>query len=134
MAFTASVTKQLGDLLQEQQEPFVLEIYLFDKGYRKNVLLSKRTSSNKFFMRVNRSEVSYRRRKMISSCSSAVKALLDFLKVKRGGGSQKTADDTFCRKGQHKLGNLLTEVEVRAYCCTVSMLSKIYILRRITAG
>lgn len=66
-------------------------------------------------MRVSRSEVSYRRRKIMSSCSSAVKALLDILKVKRGGGSQKTAEKTFLRKGQHKLGNLLTKVEVQAF-------------------
>lgn len=110
MAFTASVTKQLGDLLQEQQEPFVLEIYLIDKGYRKNVLLSKKSTSNRYFKRASWSEV-HLRRKFLSSCSSTVKALLDILKVKRGGGSQKTAEN----KGQHKLGNLLTEVEVRAF-------------------
>ncbi|KAL8096264.1 uncharacterized protein LOC141706283 [Apium graveolens] len=106
MAFTASVTKQLGDLLQEQQEPFVLEIHLIDKGCRKNVLLSKRSTSNRLF----KSEVLFRR-KFFSSCSSAAKALLDILGVKRGGRSQKTAEDTFFRKGKHKLGNLVTEVE-----------------------
>lgn len=29
------VAKQLGELLQEQQEPFILEIYLLEKGYLK---------------------------------------------------------------------------------------------------
>ncbi|KAK1366936.1 hypothetical protein POM88_042497 [Heracleum sosnowskyi] len=110
MAFTASVTKQLGELLQEQQEPFVLEIYLIDKGYRKNMLNSKKGTRNRFFKRPSRSEALFRR-KIISSCSSAVKALLDILKVKRGSGSRKNAEDAFLRKEQHKLGNLLSEEE-----------------------
>lgn len=116
MAFTASVTKQLGDLLQEQQEPFVLEIYLFDKGYRKNMLNSKKSTPNRFFKRPSRSEaLMLRRRKIISSCSSAVKAFLDIVKVKRGNGIQKNAEDAILRKGQHKLGNLLSEEQVRAF-------------------
>lgn len=125
MAFTASVTKQLGDLLQEQQEPFVLEIYLIDRGYRKNMLLSKRTTSNNFFSRSSRStEVLYKRRKIISSCSSAVKTLFDFLGVKRGSGSQKTAEDSFIRKGQHKHGNLLGEEEVPSIFNSIPMFRK----------
>lgn len=51
------VAKQLGELLQEQQEPFILEIYLHEKGY------SKKSASwgpkNK-------------RRKVIPSCSNVV--------------------------------------------------------------
>ncbi|XP_017257080.1 uncharacterized protein LOC108226604 isoform X2 [Daucus carota subsp. sativus] len=107
MAFTASVTKQLGDLLQEQQEPFVLELYLIDRGYRKNVMLSKR---NRIFRRACRSEVLCRRRKIISRCSSAVKALFEILGVKRGS-SRKSAEGTFSRKGQHRHGNLLDDDE-----------------------
>ncbi|GMP24870.1 hypothetical protein CsSME_00001991 [Camellia sinensis var. sinensis] len=32
----SSMPKQLGELLQEQQEPFILELYLFEKGYLRN--------------------------------------------------------------------------------------------------
>lgn len=127
MAFTASVTKQLGDLLQEQQEPFVLELYLIDRGYRKNVMLSKR---NRIFRRACRSEVLCRRRKIISRCSSAVKALFEILGVKRGS-SRKSAEGTFSRKGQHRHGNLLDDDEVGAFfksihvCMGILMTNKI---------
>lgn len=35
MASTASKTAKLGQLLQQQQEPFALEVYLIERGYLK---------------------------------------------------------------------------------------------------
>ncbi|XP_027093454.1 uncharacterized protein [Coffea arabica] len=61
------MSKQLGDFLQEQQEPFILEVYLLERGY----------SSSSIGTCLKRSVSSglRRNRKFIPNCSRIVRAL-----------------------------------------------------------
>lgn len=137
MASTSLVTKQLGDLLQEQQEPFTLEIYLIERGYSKNKFNLELYTSSKFL----------KNKKIIPICSKAVRALFNKLgylnpRIKDSGTKKRkknsqeiTEDNTFSsassknsfnscsesdtedryilpRKGSQRNGNLLGEEEV----------------------
>ncbi|XP_052202440.1 uncharacterized protein LOC127808106 [Diospyros lotus] len=59
---SSTMPKQLAQLLQEQQDPFVLELYLLERGYVKNKTLH-----------------CYKRRKFIPNCSKIVKTLINKL-------------------------------------------------------
>ncbi|KAF5942790.1 hypothetical protein HYC85_020432 [Camellia sinensis] len=73
-----SSAKQLGELLQEQQEPFILEIYLLEKGYMKNKLnlQSGFRNSNSRFLNKLTTQGSNRRRKVVPTCPKIVRAVL----------------------------------------------------------
>ncbi|KAL7175707.1 hypothetical protein ACSBR2_029321 [Camellia fascicularis] len=73
-----SSAKQLGELLQEQQEPFILEIYLLEKGYMKNKLnlQSGFRNSNSRFLNKLTTRGSNRKRKVVPTCPKIVRAAL----------------------------------------------------------
>ncbi|GFZ10140.1 hypothetical protein Acr_21g0007390 [Actinidia rufa] len=78
-----AIAKQLGELLQEQQEPFNLEIYLLERGYLKNVnpnIGSRCYSSiSSSFLKSSAGLGLSRRRKVIPNCSKIVKAVFNKL-------------------------------------------------------
>ncbi|KAL3514365.1 hypothetical protein ACH5RR_027082 [Cinchona calisaya] len=64
---SSTMSKQLGDFLQEQQEPFILEVYLLERGYNSSnvgTCLKRSVSSGL-----------KRNRKSIPNCSKIVRAL-----------------------------------------------------------
>lgn len=68
---TAKPAKQLGELLQEQQEPFSLDAYLIERGYVKKSINSK-TEGNCGFFNVNSSK--FLRRSTTSGLDKSRKA------------------------------------------------------------
>ncbi|KAK9271158.1 hypothetical protein L1049_026747 [Liquidambar formosana] len=85
MASTMPKTvKQLGELLQEQQDPFILEIYLQERGYLKKSLSSEDNSgschgnSNKFLKR-SASCGPNKSRKGMPHCSKILQAVFNKL-------------------------------------------------------
>ncbi|GFY85968.1 hypothetical protein Acr_04g0007060 [Actinidia rufa] len=78
-----AIVKQLGEFLQEKQEPFILEIYLLERGYLKN--LNPNTgfrycsSNSSSFLKRSASLGLSRRRKVIPNCSKIVKAVFNKL-------------------------------------------------------
>ncbi|KAJ8541214.1 hypothetical protein K7X08_002030 [Anisodus acutangulus] len=82
------MSKQLGQFLQEQQEPFTLEIYLLERGRSirgKSTLFSdgdfrccSRNSSTKFLKRSANCGAK-KRRKVIPNCSKIVKSVFNKL-------------------------------------------------------
>ncbi|XP_019174172.1 PREDICTED: uncharacterized protein LOC109169739 [Ipomoea nil] len=63
------ISKQLGDFLQEQQEPFTMEEYLHDRGYPRS------NNSAQFFKGSTSSATKKRRRSLLPSCSKLVGAV-----------------------------------------------------------
>ncbi|CAK9137672.1 unnamed protein product [Ilex paraguariensis] len=81
----ASMTpKLLGELLQEQQEPFTLEVYLLERGYQKNKSSSDHSlrccssNSTKFLKRPASCGLK-KRKKVVPNCSNIVKAVFNKL-------------------------------------------------------
>ncbi|XP_057469242.1 uncharacterized protein LOC130758375 [Actinidia eriantha] len=78
-----AIAKQLGELLQEQQEPFILEIYLLERGYLKNVNPNTGSrccsSISSSFLKSSAGLGLSRRRKVIPNCSKIVKAVFNKL-------------------------------------------------------
>lgn len=79
-----AVAKQLRELLQEQQEPFIPEIYPHDKGY----LIKSASWGPKS-----------NRRKVIPSCSKNVKAM--FIKLVGSFRHTKKAKNSVSGDGNH---------------------------------
>lgn len=81
----SSMPKQLGELLQEKQEPFILELYLFEKGYVRNNFNSETSfhccsgNPSRFLKRSAYWGGLSKRKKAIPSCSKIVK--LPFNKI-----------------------------------------------------
>ncbi|XP_057975008.1 uncharacterized protein LOC131162486 isoform X2 [Malania oleifera] len=81
---TPKPAKQLGELLQVQQEPFVLEVYLQERGYLKKSLKSGgsfvccQPSSGKHFER-SASSGPKRSRKSVLHCSKILRAVFNKL-------------------------------------------------------
>ncbi|KAK4722641.1 hypothetical protein R3W88_012874 [Solanum pinnatisectum] len=81
------MSKQLGQFLQEQQEPFTLQIYLLERGQFKNKhLISDRdfrccstNSSTYLFLKRSASCGAKKRRKQILNCSKIVKSVFNKL-------------------------------------------------------
>ncbi|KAL3340327.1 hypothetical protein AABB24_028786 [Solanum stoloniferum] len=81
------MSKQLGQFLQEQQEPFTLQIYLLERGQFKNKhLISDRdfrccstNSSTYLFLKRSASCGAKKRRKQILNCSKIVKYVFNKL-------------------------------------------------------
>ncbi|GMQ08538.1 hypothetical protein CsSME_00052219 [Camellia sinensis var. sinensis] len=77
----SSMPKQLGELLQEQQEPLILELYLFEKGHLRNNFNSETNfhccfgNPSSFLKRSASWGGLSKRRKAIPSCSKIVKLL-----------------------------------------------------------
>lgn len=95
------MSKLLGEFLQEQQEPFALEIYLLESGYLKSTSLNSEsnfsrgsTSSSKIINRSARNGLK-RRKYGIPSCSKLVKGVFTRLlpsdKKYRSGDQKKIA-------------------------------------------
>lgn len=81
------MSKKLGQFLQEQQEPFTLQIYLLERGQFRNKHLvsdgnfrccSTNSSSYMFFKR-SASCGAKKRRKLIPNCSKIVKSVINKL-------------------------------------------------------
>lgn len=66
--------QQLGELLQQQQEPFVLEIYLIERGYLRRSLSTRLKSSR--FGCCNGNSNKLISAKGIPNCSKIVRAIL----------------------------------------------------------
>ncbi|GMP45543.1 hypothetical protein CsSME_00014038 [Camellia sinensis var. sinensis] len=79
----SSMPKQLGELLQEKQEPFILELYLFEKGYVRNNFNSETSfhccsgNPSRFLKRSACWGDLSKRKKAIPSCSKNVKLLFN---------------------------------------------------------
>lgn len=78
------MSKQLGQFLQEQQEPFTLETYLLERGqFGSKHLISdgdfRCCSSSSKFLKRSASCGAKKRRKVIPNCSKIVKSLLNKL-------------------------------------------------------
>lgn len=81
------MSKQLGQFLQEQQEPFTLQIYLLERGqFRNKHLISDgdfrccSTNSTTYkFLKRSASCGAKKRRKIIPNCSKIVKSVLNKL-------------------------------------------------------
>lgn len=82
------MSKQLGQFLQEQQEPFTLELYLLERGqFRSKHLISdgdfrccsRNFSSTKFLKRSASCGAKKRRKVIPSSCSKIVKSVFNKL-------------------------------------------------------
>ncbi|KAL5558701.1 hypothetical protein UlMin_034912 [Ulmus minor] len=88
--------KQLGELLQEQQEPFVLDVYLIEKGYLNRSLSSKTGCCNGNPIKLSsRSATSglNKSRKGFPSCSKALRAIYNKFARSNGSLSTKSSDD-----------------------------------------
>ncbi|CAK9143590.1 unnamed protein product [Ilex paraguariensis] len=68
----STMPKQLGELLQEQQEPFTLEAYLLERGYLSS------SNSTKFLKRPVISGIT-KRKKVVQNCSKIVKVVFNKL-------------------------------------------------------
>ncbi|KAL6995312.1 hypothetical protein U1Q18_005450 [Sarracenia purpurea var. burkii] len=95
MASSSTMPKQLRELLQQQQEPFILEFYLLEKGFSRNNLNSEAGLISEFGFRCcssdSRSILKKKkkkkkrlaiwglnnRRKVIPSCSKIVKSVFN---------------------------------------------------------
>ncbi|CAN4122524.1 unnamed protein product [Withania somnifera] len=81
------MSKQLGQFLQEQQEPFTLELYLLERGqFRSKHLISdgdfrccSRNFSSTNFLKRSASCGTKKRRKVIPTCSKIVKSVFNKL-------------------------------------------------------
>lgn len=81
------MSKQLGQFLQEQQEPFTLQIYLLERGqFRNKHLISDgdfrccSTNSTTYkFLKRSASCGAKKRKKVIPNCSKIVKSMLNKL-------------------------------------------------------
>ncbi|XAR61992.1 hypothetical protein NMG60_11016561 [Bertholletia excelsa] len=82
--------KQLGELLREQQEPFVLEAYLLDRGFSRKELSSRSFSGNSKSFLTRSASLNLNKKSVIPSCSKIVKAVLN--KLGTGVNKQRKRD------------------------------------------
>lgn len=86
--------KQLAELLQEQQEPFVLEVYLFERGYLRKSLSSNREGGSSFCKTFNRScSWGLRKSKGALSCSKVLRSVYNKLVSRNSGPSNKSSEN-----------------------------------------
>lgn len=87
--------KQLAELLQEQQEPFVLEVYLFERGYLRKSLSSNREGGSSFCKTFNRSSSwgLSKSKKGALSCSRVLRSVYNKLVSRNSGPSNKSSEN-----------------------------------------
>lgn len=83
--------KQLRELLQEQQQPFVLEVYLFERGHLRKSLSSSNSNSSKIFERSS-SWGPNKSKKGTLSFSKILRSVYNKL-VSKNGGSRKESSE-----------------------------------------
>ncbi|KAL2232693.1 UNVERIFIED_CONTAM: hypothetical protein Sindi_1449300, partial [Sesamum indicum] len=118
--------KLLGDFLQEQQEPFALEIYLLERGYYSRATSLDNANSN-FLNSAKRSTCCglKKRQHAVSNCSDFVKAVLGRLvlhnkhKIKNRGRCNRKGIPT----GNHGSGECVDDDEFSSASCTDTNLS-----------
>ena len=71
----AKAEKRLGEFLKEQQEPFILEVYLLERGYSKRWTSKSNGDSGKKTLEVSASSGFNKRRKALLPFSKALTAL-----------------------------------------------------------
>ncbi|KAF8406178.1 hypothetical protein HHK36_008258 [Tetracentron sinense] len=110
--------KRLGQLLQEQQEPFFLDVYLSERGYKKNLNSEDRSgccqgNSSKNLKR-SRSHGLNKQRKGIPHCSKILRSLLN--KIVSANDSRKLSN---CKSEAYKDDELcVPEMVVRPHQVT----------------
>lgn len=114
------MSKQLGQFLQEQQEPFTLQIYLLERGQFKNKhLISDRdfrgcsaNSSTYLFLKRSASCGAKKRRKQILNCSKIVKSMFNKLVTYRDSQKIKNlANDQEHNNSTSKNSNVIANDE-----------------------
>ncbi|KAM4075280.1 hypothetical protein ACB094_10G157500 [Castanea mollissima] len=108
--------KQLGELLQEHQEPFVLEDHLIERGYQKNSLNSKGTfgccshrTSNKFLKR-SASCGLIKSRKGIPHCTKILRTVCKKFVSTKEDQSMKSCDSRNEEYGVTEMGSDVQEI------------------------
>lgn len=113
------IPKQLGELLQEKQEPFILDIYLLEKGCSRNRFNLNPTFNCCSFTHLTKPLS--KRRKIFPNCSNAAKAVfgkIGFIKnrekVKKSWSNAKAVSSSFSKRDFENSPHSLQEKENEA--------------------
>ncbi|PRQ27875.1 hypothetical protein RchiOBHm_Chr6g0309981 [Rosa chinensis] len=90
---TTKPVKQLGELLQEQQEPFVLDVYLFERGCLRKSLSSSNSINSSKSLKRSSSCGPIKSKKGTPSFSKILRSVYNKLVSKNGGSRTKSSGE-----------------------------------------